>query len=245
MLKKPSIGTSLNVFFKQNWWLTGISNIILFVLIIYTLSDISQLKKDWTDKIDLAMSNVIAVTPDGRIRVIKRELVRTDTDAFQNYIKNLSKKMDVSESILTYGFDKNIARTITSPQALDRINEDFNLLGREFFDSKSQYETFLRYWYNELKKGSLPKKIQILSSKIEYTPLPEDRFSVSIELKTQKDFIDKISNVNSEIVVSDFITLEGFIRPSEYSTIDNPMGLRIDSTSLNIFTYENFRKTYR
>lgn len=245
MLKKPNIGNQLNTFFKQNWWLTGISNIILFILIIYTLSDISSLKESWTKTVDKSMSNVVAVTPDGRIRLIKRELVNTDSDAFKNYLKNLSKKMDVSESILTLGFNRDATRKITSPQALDEINENFNLLGREFFSSQAIYNTFLRYWYNELKKGSLPKKIQILESKIDYKPKKDGGFEVVVELKTQKDFLDKISNITSEIVVSDFITLEGHIKPSEHSTVDNPMGVRIDSVSLSIYTYDNFKKKYQ
>ncbi len=240
MLKKQDTFEKLQTFFHQNWWLTGVSNVIIIICFIIFYNQLSAIKKDVTKKTDIAMSNVIALTPDGRVRLLERELINTDSDTFQNAIKREIKKMTVSESDLTLGFNKDVVKKITSPQALDEINEDFNLFGKEYFNSEQTYNVFLRYWYDELKRGDLPKKVQVLRSKATYTPLLNDRFEIKVELEVQKDFTDKITKRVTELVVTDIITVTGFIRPSVYSTPDNPLGIRFENTKLSIFTYRDY-----
>ncbi len=240
MLKKTNTFKQLTTFFHQNWWFTGVSNIIIIICFIAFYKELSYIKRDITAKTDTAMANVIAVTPDGRVRLLERELIDTDSDTFKNAIKREIKKMTVSESDLTLGFNRDVVKKITSPQALNEISEDFNLLGKEYFDSEQTYNIFLRYWYEELKKGDLPKKVQVLRSNAIYTPLLNDKFEIRVELQVQKDFTDKITKKVTELVVTDIITVVGYIRPSVYSTPDNPLGIRFESVKLSIFTYRDY-----
>ncbi len=240
MLKKTDTFKQLTTFFHQNWWFTGVSNIIIIICFIAFYKELSYIKRDITAKTDTAMANVIAVTPDGRVRLLERELIDTDSDTFKNAIKREIKKMTVSESDLTLGFNRDVVKKITSPQALNEISEDFNLLGKEYFDSEQTYNIFLRYWYEELKKGDLPKKVQVLRSNAIYTPLLNDKFEIRVELQVQKDFTDKITKKVTELVVTDIITVVGYIRPSVYSTPDNPLGIRFESVKLSIFTYRDY-----
>lgn len=239
-LKKPNTFKYLSTFFHQNWWFTGVSNIIIIICFIFFYIELSDIRKDIRQKTDIAMANVIATTPDGRVRLLERELIDTDSDTFKNTIKRLVKPMTVSESDLTLGFDKDVIKKITTPKVLNDISEDFNLLGREYFDSDQAYNIFLRYWYDELKKGDLPKKVQVLRTNSVYTPLLKDRFEIRVELEVQKDFRDKVTAKVTELVVTDVITVTGFIRPSVYSTPDNPLGIRFESVKLSIFTYRDY-----
>ena len=188
MLKKTNTFKQLSTFFHQNWWFTGVSNIIIIICFIIFYNELSYIKHDIRQKTDIAMSNVIAVTPDGRVRLLQRELIDTDSDTFKNAIKRKIKTMTVSKSDLTLGFDENVIKKITNPKVLDEISEDFNLLGKEYFDSEQEYNRFLRYWYDELKKEDLANKVQVLRSNAVYTTLLNDRFEIRVELEVQKDF---------------------------------------------------------
>lgn len=245
MLKKSNTFNKLNTFFHQNWWFTGVSNIIIIICFIAFYKELSYIKRDYTKKADTAMSNVIALTPDGRVRLLKRELIDTDNDTFKNAIKRKIKLMTVSESDLTLGFNRDVVKKITSPQALDEISEDFHLFGKEYFDSEQTYNIFLRYWYEELKRGDLPKKVQVLRSNAIYTPLLNDKFEIRVELEVQKDFTDKITKKVTELLATDVITIVGYIRPSVYSTADNPLGIRFESVKLSIFTYRDYSSRFQ
>jgi hypothetical protein len=223
MLKKPNTFKQLSTFFHQNWWFTGVSNIIIIICFIMFYRELSFIKSDIRQKTDIAMANVIAITPDGRVRLLERELVDTDSDTFKNAIKRIIKTMTVSESDLTLGFDKDVIKKITTPKVLDEISEEFNLLGKEHFDSEQAYNIFL-----------------VLRTNATYTQLLNDRFEIRVELEVQKDFRDKVTARLTELVVTDVITVTGFIRPSVYSTPDNPLGIRFESVKLSIFTYRDY-----
>lgn len=240
MLKKSNSYQKLKDFFHQNWWLTGVSNAIIIILIFIMFNKLSNLEEDYTKKINLAMQNVLMTTPDGKVRVLERELINTDNNIFENIIKNIIKKMTVSESALTSGFNENVIRSITSPQSLIEINEDFKILGKEYFANEQVFNIFLRYWFDELKRGDLPKKLTVLKTRATYTPLQGDKFEMRVEIDLQKDFTDKVSRRVVELLVTDVITVTGYIRPSKYSTVDNGLGIKFDSVKLSIFTYRDY-----
>lgn len=239
-LKNINSFEKMKTFFYQNWWFTGVSNIVIVILFFTIFFKMSDLREDYTAKIDKSMQNVLLVTADGKVRVIARELISTDNNLFENIIKEEIKKMTTSESALTLGFNPEVVKTITEPKALENINEDFKLLGKEYFASEQKYNIFLRYWYDELKRGDLPKKATVLRSKTTYTPLLGDRFEIKVDLEIQKDFTDKVTKRVVELVVTDTITATGFIRPSEYSTIDNGLGIKFEDVKLSIFTYRDY-----
>ena len=107
-LKKDSKLQQINNFFMMNWWMTGISNIIIIILIINTNMNIDESMKSLKTAMDKTMSNIVFGTPDGRVALIDRQPVNSDSDLFVNYLGMLAKTMETSESKLTHGFDKKV-----------------------------------------------------------------------------------------------------------------------------------------
>lgn len=242
MMKKPNLGTRISNFFTMNWWFTGVSNIIIIFLIAYTLSELEFVRNDFTKKLDNSIKNVAIATPDGRIALIKRELIDSDTEYFTNHLKSIVKKMNTSESILTHGFNKSVVNKIVSYESLGLTDENFKLLGKEFFDNKEIYDLFLRFYYNLLKTGELPKKIQIFKTTPDFKPLEGNTFEMTVKFDTQKDFVNKINSTSTELVAEDKIVVYGYISPSEHSSADNPFGVRITDFKIGLYLYSNYIK---
>ena len=241
-LKKSKLITKLKNFFMMNWWFTGVSNIIMIILMLTFFFKISDVEVNFEQRLNTAMKNSIVATPDGRVALINKKFVNTDSKVFINYIGQIVKMMEASESMLTNGFNTMTASKIVKPSALLNVDEDFNLLYREFFIDKRATGRFLRYYYTQLKKSELPKKLAILSTKKLYKPLDDGGFEIIVILKVQKDFIDKTSNKAVELVTKDTITVEGFIDPSKYSTPQNPYGVKLYAPKLNLYLYSNYEK---
>lgn len=242
-LKKQKLSLRIKNFFIMNWWLTGISNFIMIGLFIFGIVTLKDVERNMTTRMNKTLKNVIMGTPDGRVALINKKAINTDSKVFINSIGQVVKMMEASESILTRGFNASVASTIDKPSVLIKINEDFKLLYQEYFQNNQITGTFLRYYYNMLKKEQLPKKISILSTEKHYTPLPDGGFEIKVYLKVQKDFIDKVSNKPVELVVNDIIIVRGFIDPSEYSSANNPFGIKFTSVKLNLFLYDNYYKS--
>ena len=239
-LKKPKISTRIKNFFMMNWWLTGVSNFIIIGLLIWGTITIKEVEKNTISRLNKTMKNVIFATPDGRVALIDKKTINTDSDVFINHIGQIVKLMLASESKLTQGFDTTVASMIDKPSVLLDVNEDFKLLYQEFFANDQITAIFLRYNYNMLKRGQLPKKLTILSTEKNYQPLPDGGFQLKVTLKVQKDFINKVSNKPVELITTDVVTVQGFIDPSAYSTPDNPFGVKFTSVKLNLFLYDNY-----
>jgi len=241
-LKKTKLITKLKNFFMMNWWFTGVSNIIIIVLMITFIMKLGNVEVNFEQRLNKAMKNSIATTPDGRVALINKQFINTDSEVFINYIAQVVKMMEASESMLTNGFNTMTASKIVKPSVLLGIDEDFNLLYKEFFIDKKATGRFLRYYYTQLKKGELPKKISILSTQKQYKPLDDGGFEMTVILKVQKDFIDKTSNRAVELITKDSITVRGFIDPSKYSTPQNPYGVKFYAPKLNLYLYSNYEK---
>lgn len=241
-LKKTKFITKMKNFFMMNWWFTGISNIIMVVLMIAFILKLGDVEVNFEQRLNKAMENSIIATPDGRVALINKQPINTDNRVFVNYIAQIVKMMEASESMLTNGFNTTTASKIVKPSVLLDINEDFNLLYKEFFINKKATGRFLRYYYTQLKKGELPKKISILSTEKQYKPLDDGGFEITVILKIQKDFIDKTSNRAVELITKDAITIKGFVNPSKYSTPENPYGVKFYAPKLNLYLYGNYEK---
>lgn len=241
-LKKIMTSEKIKNFFMLNWWFTGVSSIVLIILAIVLFFKLNSIEESFTKKLNMTMQNSIISTIDGRVALLKKQVVNTDSDVFKRYITQLAKLMIASESSLTNGFDSTTAKKITKPSKLLQVNENFKLLIDEFLVNNSVKARFLRFYYNNLKKGELPKKATILSSKNIYKPLEDGGFEIEVTFKVQKDFIDKTDNEDYEVVASDIVTLQGFIKPSEFSTQDNPYGVKFTNIRLNLYLYKNFAK---
>jgi hypothetical protein len=241
-LKKTKLITKMKNFFIMNWWLTGISNIIMIVMMLIFIVELGDVEVNFEQRLNRAMENSIIATPDGRVAIVDKQFINTDSEVFINYIGQIVKTMEASESILTNGFNTMTASRIVKPSVLLNINEDFSLLYKEFFIDKKTTGRFLRYYYTQLKKGELPKKISILSTEKEYRPLQEGGFEIRVTLKIQKDFINKTSNRAIELITKDIITVRGIIDPSKYSTSQNPYGVKFYAPSMNLYLYSNYEK---
>lgn len=241
-LKKPTLGTRIKNFFQINWWFTGVSNIIMIFLILMFMSRLTEVNEDFTVKLDNALKNVIIATPDGRVKVLGKELIDTDSDYFKNHIKKIVKTMNTSESLLTHGFDVKIASKIDDYSSLKNVSEEFKILGDEFFESEEKFNVFLRFYYNKLKMGELPNKIQVFKTDAKFFPLGDNKFRIEVTFSTQKDFVNKITNQPREIKAVDVIIIDGYINPSKYTSTLNPFGVRITDFRLGLFLYEDFMK---
>jgi len=241
-LKKERLLDKINNFFVRNWFLNGISNIIIILLFGYFFMELDNVKKDFTQKLQKAMQNIVVATPDGRVGLLKKTFVNTDSDYFKNSIAIVSKNLVASESILTQGFNAAVSSQIKKPADLLKTNENFALLYKEYFANKHITVSFLRYYYNLLKLRELPAKVSILSTSYEYKPLGNNRFAMTITFKTAKDFINKVSNKVAELVVDDIFVVEGFIDPTNYSTALNPYGVKFTNIKMKLFTYSDYAK---
>lgn len=241
-LKTDKILTKINNFFVANWWLNGISNIIIIIIFLLFYFELSRVEKSFEAKLNRAMQNTIVTTLDGRVSLINRHFVNTDSDTFRNTIAILAKNMTSSESELTKGFDKTTAAQITSPSKLLQVSENFALLHKEYFFTDTITLSFLRYYYTKLKLGQLAKKSSILSTEYEYSPREQGKFSIKIIFHTSKDFINKSNNKTIEILADDVFVIDGFIDPSKYSTAINPYGIKITNIKINLYTYEDVMK---
>jgi len=239
-LKKPKTTDKIKNFFMMNWWFTGISNIILIILFIYGIMTLLEVEDNVVKRVNLAMTNSIVATPDGRVALVGKQTINTDSEVFTNHIGQIVKMMEASESTLTNGFDASVASTIISPIKLLETNENFLYLYMDFFGNQTIKARFLRFYYNMLKKGELPKKVSILSTEKVYTALKNGGFKIEVTLNVQKDFVDKTSNKSIELVTQDVIIVYGYIDPSKYSSSDNPYGVRFEKAMLNIYTYSDY-----
>ena len=200
-LKKDSLTKKLNDFFVMNWWLTGISNIIIIILFIYYSINLSDYKDETTKRINQANLHIIYGTPDGRVALLDRQTVNTDNEVFQNHIALIAKNMETSESQLTHGFDPNIASKIVSPVDLLKVNENFVLLYKEFFANKNVTLSFLRYYFNLLKAGNLAKKNTILKTTYQYSPDPNRKNGFESFNTSYVSVQDLITNVLQNIQI--------------------------------------------
>jgi len=241
-LKKENFLVSLNNFFVRNWWLNGVSNVIIIMLLVYYSISLSDFKKETTDRINQANLHIIYGTPDGRVGLLDRKPIETDNKVFQNSIAIIAKSMETSEAELTQGFDSSVSSKITSPARLIDVDENFKLLYHEFFSSKAVTMSFLRYYYDILKNGNLAKKNSILKTTYEYSHNGKGKFTMKVMFKTQKDFINKIDNKGIELIANDTILLNGFIDPTKYSNSLNPFGVKFTSVRLGIYTYNDYLK---
>jgi len=242
-LKENDYMQRLNDFFVKNWWFNGVSNIIIIILLVYYIVDIKDFKKETTDRINIATQHIIYGTEDGRVALLDRKPVNTDSKVFQNYIAIIAKNMEASESTLTHGFDSTTSSKIISPASLVNVDENFALLYKEFFVSKRVTMSFLRYYYNLLKSGQIAKKSSILETNYDYQGDGKGGFTMKIIFKTAKDFINKVDNKPIELIANDTILIKGFIDPTKYSTSLNPYGVKITDVKLNIYTYGDYIKS--
>lgn len=239
-LKKDPLLKRISDFFAYNWWLTGVSNVVLIILMVILISKQNEIQLDFQARLNKAMSNIIYGTPDGRVGLLDKKLVNTDSDVFKNHIAQITKKMAASESLLTQGFNSSVSASIKTPASLLETVEDYKILNDNFFANVNVGQTFFRFYYNSLRQGQLPKKATILSSKYSYYPVGENGFKIHVTLKTAKDFVDKTNNRVSELIVDDVYKIEGVVDPSSHSSSLNPFGIRITDVKLDLFLYQNF-----
>lgn len=239
-LKKDSYMQRLNNFFVKNWWLNGISNIIIIFLLIYYIIDIGKFTQETTKRINIASEHIIYGTVDGRVALLKRQLVNTQSKVFQNYISIVAKNMETSVASLTQGYNAQVSSEITSPAALVNVDQNFALLYKEFFASKRLTMSFLRYYYNLLKSGQLATKNVILATNYKYQGDGKGGFQMKIIFKTEKVFINKVTNKPIQLIANDIVFVKGSIDPSKYSTVMNPYGVKFTSVKLNVYTYNNY-----
>ncbi len=242
-LKENNYMQKLNDFFVKNWWLNGVSNIVIIILLVYYIIAIKDFKKETISRINIASEHIIYGTEDGRVALLDRKLVNTDSKVFENYIAIIARNMEASEATLTHGFDSITSSKITSPASLVNVDENFALLYKEFFISKKVTMSFLRYYYNLLKSGQIAKKSSILETNYTYQGDGKGSFTMKITFKTVKDFINKVDNKPIELIANDIILIKGFIDPTKYSTALNPYGLKIVEVKLNPYTYGDYLKS--
>lgn len=239
-LKKDKLITRINNFFIANWWLTGITNVVMIILMITLVTKQDDMDIHFREELDRAMKNTVIATPDGRVALIDKSMVNTDSETFVNHIKLIVKQNFLaSESLFTHGFDAEISSHLKSPEKLLELTDSYKLLTKEFFATNEVAGNFIRGQYSLLKKGELPKKATILSSSTIYEPLEGGGFQITVKLKTAKDFINKTNNQLIEVVVDDTIIVSGFIMPTAYSSPLNPFGVKFTSVKQDLYLYKN------
>jgi hypothetical protein len=240
-LKKDKFTTRINNFFVFNWWLVGIASIVMVVLMIQLIMKQSAMEEHFRAELDRTMSNIVVATPDGRIALVDKSFVNTDTDVFKNHIALIIKQnMIGSEGLFTHGFDPNVASKLKSPQNLLELTDNFKLLANEYFSNNEVTNNFVRTYFTLLRKGELPKKATVMSSSYRYEPLEGGGFTITIDMKVAKDFINKVTNKYVELVVTDTITVYGFIQPTAYSSPLNPLGVRFTGVKMSLYLYSNY-----
>jgi len=242
-IKKQPLLDRINNFFVKNWFLNGVSNIIIICLLIFYITEENQNKKDTDKRLNTLMMNIIYGTPDGRVGLLDKKLINTDSEVFQNHIALIAKNLETSEEKITHGFDPAVSAKLTNSAKLVEVDENFALLYKEFFASKRITMSVLKYYFILLKSGELAKKSSIISTKYEYEPDGENGFKMKIIFKTAKDFINKVDNKPIELIANDIVYLKGFIDPTKYSTPLNPFGVKFTDVKLNIYTYSDYLKS--
>lgn len=240
MLIKESLRTRIENFYKFNW------HLFTFMLIFSILSTWyvyyqSMKRADRNEKLLIANIQYVTVaTADGRFMKLKREPVDMKGDIFKRYIANLGSSFIWDASIVTAGFKEKPKKAID----IYKNSQFAKYIVSNYIDSQSAASAILDYYFKRYTEDSLPETIRVLGYKInkydvnspdkENENVPEHTLStwsmdITYKVYTNSWIVEKNKSVERVQYIHMMIT--GFTNPYQYSTIDNPYGMKMHMRS--------------